>query len=107
MAEVISLAREASEAQQTGHLRRGFNALRDDVELERIRDGDDGACEVLLGATGQVIDERLGDLQDVDRQTAKSSMATRMPALRSASSFAMTIAVSSTNIDSVSSRINV
>ena len=39
MAEVIALTREAAEAEQPGHLRRGFDPLGDDLQLQRLGDG--------------------------------------------------------------------
>src|SRR4051794_1432615 len=67
--EEVALAEAGLQLAQRGELLGGLDALGDDLEVERAGEVDDHADEARFApAGGQAVDERLGDLQRVQRQ---------------------------------------
>src|SRR5207249_1854142 len=70
--EPVSLAPLAAQPAETGRLLWPLDALRDDGEVERVAEGRDGGGDgQLRPSVAEVVHERLGDLQDVDRHAAE------------------------------------
>ena len=67
--EVEALAVGAAEAGQLGRLGLLLDALGDDPEVEEVGDAEDGGGQGRLpGPAQEAVDERLGQLEDVDGQ---------------------------------------
>src|SRR3954451_990639 len=68
-AKQVTLSELGSELAESGELVRRLDALGDDLQLERPGEVEDHADEAgFAPAAGQAVDERLRDLQAVERQ---------------------------------------
>ena len=69
LAEVIALRFVAAQQLEEGELLRGFHPFRNHLEPEAVRHGDDrGDDRRVVGIGADIPDERLVDLQLVDRK---------------------------------------
>src|SRR5205085_10706534 len=69
--EIVPLAERAVEAAEDLRLLAALDALGDDIEIERGGEAKNRVGERrVVGAVAQPVDERLRDLEDVDRKVA-------------------------------------
>src|SRR5205823_4311641 len=72
LGEPVALGGVAAELAEPFRLLFGFDAFGDDGELERLGQFDDGPDDGRFdGVAGDVVDEDLVDLQDVDREATQ------------------------------------